>query len=59
MKITFNEEKKLPLTYRYIEVFGDKKLKTLTPTIYYVKCSKIQSDFYNQSLPFKKLVTML
>ena len=59
MKIIFNEEKRLPLTYKYIEVYGEKKLKTLKPTIDYIKISKIQSDFHTPSIPFKKLVKML
>lgn len=59
MKIIFNEENKLPLTYRYIEVHGGEKLKTLKPTVNYIKVSKIQSDFHTPSIPFKKLVRML
>ncbi len=59
MKKNFNEEKKLPLTYSYIEVYGKKKLKSLKLGIKYIKISKIQSDFHAPSLPFKKLVRML
>jgi hypothetical protein len=59
MKIIFNEEKKLPLTYKYIEVYGAKKSKTLKPAINHIKSSKIQSDFHTPSVPFKKLVRML
>ena len=59
MKIIFNEEKRLLLTYKYIEVFGERDLKTLKPTTDYIKISKIQTDFHRKSIPHKKLVKML
>lgn len=59
MKIIFNEEQKLPLTYKYIEVYGAQKLKPGKPTAKYIKSLKIQSDFHTPSVPFKKLVRML
>ncbi|PSK93578.1 hypothetical protein B0I18_102548 [Taibaiella chishuiensis] len=59
MKIIFNEEQKLPLTYKYIEPHGAVKLKSLKPTTDVIKIEKIQSDMHTPSLPFKKLVRML
>lgn len=59
MKIIFDEEHKLPLTYKYIEVYGAKKVKSLKPATSPLTISKIQSDFHAPSVPFKKLVRML
>lgn len=59
MKIIFNEEKKLPLTYKYMEVFRETNLKASKQITNHLKSSKIQSDFHIQSHPFKKLVRIL
>ena len=59
MKIIFDEDNKLPLTYKYIEVYGAKKIKSLKPRVKPLTISKIQSDFRAPSAPFKKLVRLL
>lgn len=61
MKITINEKKKLPLTYKYMEVYSERKTGEVVQqtTVKYIKISKIQSDFHSKSLPFKKLTRML
>ncbi len=60
MKIAFDEVKKLPLTYKYMEVYRDRHIQDkFVKNINYVKCGKIQSNFLNQLPPFKQLVRIL
>lgn len=61
MKITINETKKLPLTYKYMEVYSIVKTegKVQQTTANHIKISRIQSESHVQSLPFKKLSRML
>lgn len=59
MKIVFNEEKKLPLTFKYIEVFGNRNADHSKKERRYIKCEKFKTEFYEQMLPVKALVRML
>lgn len=58
MKDTILKEK-LPLNFKYIQVFGSNKTKKIKEATKYVVCSKYQTDGLEQTSPFKNLTRML
>ncbi len=61
MKKKFNENNKLPLTFKYIEPFREKKNKRSKreDTIFFVSSEKYNTDFMVRTHPIKSLVRML
>ncbi len=60
MKPEIKENNKLPLTFKYMELFKTQDLKKLDEnTIFYIPCRKYQTNFYVREKPFKSLVRML
>lgn len=55
------EKNKLPLTFKYIDSFNEKKsIRNMkNPMIYFIKSDKYQTDFYPREKPFKPLTRML
>jgi hypothetical protein len=47
MKKKFNEKNKLPLTFKYIDPFREKKNKRSKreDTVFFVSCEKYNTDF--------------
>lgn len=61
MKKLINERNKLPLTFKYIEIFSKKNstpdsIKTI---VYFLECNNYQTDCYVRTPPFKPLTRML
>jgi hypothetical protein len=61
MKNKFKEKNKLPLTFKYIECFRDKKNKRSKRenTIFFLSCEKYNTDFMVRTNPTKALIRML
>ncbi len=61
MKKKFNEKYKLPLTFKYIEPFREKKNKKSKreDTIFFVSCEKYNTYFMVRTHPVKSLIRML
>lgn len=61
MKNTYKEKHKLPLTFKYMEVFRKKNTKKNygENVIYFIECKKYQTNFYVREKPVKHLTRML
>ncbi|MDQ0784480.1 hypothetical protein QF044_004334 [Chryseobacterium sp. W4I1] len=60
MKNLLKEEKKLPLTFKYIEHFRTKKKNKINnSTASYVLCKKYQTDYLLRENPIKPLTRLL
>lgn len=57
MKNNFKESHKLPLTFTYAEI--TKKSKKRHKRIYFMTCSKFQTDFITIEKPYKPLTRLL
>lgn len=59
-RIEFKEENKLPLTFKYIELFESKNTeKPGSDTTYYLECKNYQTDFSLREKPYKPLTRLL
>jgi hypothetical protein len=61
MKKKFKEKNLLPLTFKYIEPFREKKNKRSKreDIMFFVPCEKYNTDFMARSHPVKSLIRML
>jgi hypothetical protein len=57
---SIKEKHKLPLTFKYIEIFRGKNLGKLNSnTTYFLECEKYQTNFFVRLKPYKPLTKML
>ncbi|AZA92514.1 Uncharacterised protein [Chryseobacterium nakagawai] len=60
MKNLYKEKNKLPLTFKYIEIFKTKNSAKLdSNSVYYSICKKYQTDFYIKEKPCKPFSRLL
>lgn len=61
MKKFIDEKNKLPLIFKYIEIFNKKniKLDSRKIIVYFLECNNYQTDCYVRTPPFKPLTRML
>ena len=61
MKKLIREKNKLPLTFKYIEVFSKKgsKNKSRKSILYFLECSNYQTDCHVRAKPIKPLTRLL
>ena len=52
-------KEKLPLNFRYMQVFGSDKTKKIKEATKHIACSKYQTDSLERTLPFKNFTRML
>lgn len=52
-------KEKLPLNFRYMQIFGSDKTKKIKEAVKYVVCSKYQTDSLERTPPFKNFTRML
>lgn len=57
MKNSFKENHKLPLTFIYAKII--KKSQKRRKRIYFMSCSKFQTDFFTIEKPYKPLTRLL
>jgi len=60
MKKMYHEKNKLPLTFKYIEIFKTKNVcKIHSNLLFFVKSKKYQSDYHVREKPLKALIRIL
>jgi len=57
----YKEKNKLPLTFKYMEVFRKKNITKNygENVVYFIPCQKYQTNFYTRQKPLKPLIRML
>ncbi|SIT21747.1 hypothetical protein SAMN05421786_109158 [Chryseobacterium ureilyticum] len=60
MKRLYKEKNKLPLTFKYLDLFKTKNTGKLnSDSLYYLNSDKFQTVFYPREKPFKSLHRLL
>lgn len=60
MKKLYNEKNKLPLTFKYLEIFKTKNVgKIHSNMLYFVPSEKYQTDHHVREKPLKQLTRLL
>lgn len=60
MRKKFKEKQKLPLTFKYIELFKSKNIVKLNSNItYYLQSEKYDTSFLSREKPLKHFTRML
>lgn len=52
-------EKKLPLNFKYMHIFGSNKTNKIKERTQYITCIKYQTDNLERVFPFKNFTRML
>jgi len=61
MENIIKEKHRLPLTFKYIETINKKSSDKIEKEniIYFIRCTKYQTDYYVREKPVKPLTRML
>lgn len=59
MKYNLKEINRLPLAFKYLDIYKSKNIKIDSSAVYYLQCEKYQTHFHVREKPLKYLTRLL